>query len=214
MDSIARMFEMGGWMMYVLVLVALLAALASLALPIVAFAAGKARLATLFAMLLGILGLAAAGLGAIGRGLGMRMVEQALAHVNPADAEVVRAVGSGESRVCLAFGLAVAVAPLAAACVCLGRALTEKATGLATAGGLALACGLAVFVAMLASQQFLLVEVETAFGAGIEADLAALLAHGREAASKRLGYGFIAGTPLAIAGIMLLAVGSRRRAAA
>ncbi|MFN7135768.1 MAG: hypothetical protein ACK4N5_27090, partial [Myxococcales bacterium] len=59
------------------------------------------RAAMTAALALASLGLAAAGLGAAGRALGLNMVEEAIAYVNPADQARIRLAGQAEARVCL-----------------------------------------------------------------------------------------------------------------
>ncbi|MGC4118151.1 MAG: hypothetical protein QM765_27090 [Myxococcales bacterium] len=210
MFDLARYFEMGGWMMYPLVLVLMLALPSSLGLPIASYVVGKPKLAFLFSMVLAGLGLAAAGLGALGRGLGMRNVEQAIAMVKPVDAAVILTVGRGESRACLAFGLAVAVLPLAAAGVALGRAAGARVSAVAAAGGLALGAGLAALMGVLSVGQFALVNLETSIGIDDARQLPAIAAESARLSSSHLAAAAGVGLPLAAVGAMLLVVAARR----
>lgn len=212
--ELAHYFQAGGWPMYLLVLTLMVSLLASVALPVVAFIAGKRGLALAFSMVLAALGLVAAGIGAFGRAWGMNLTEQAVVHVNPADKEIILMAGSGESRVCLAFGLMIAVLPLAAACIALGRAVTDKIAGLAIAGALVLALGVAFGVGGLAARQANLVKAETAYVNADPSQREMLLAFGRAAASGATTTGLAVGVPLCLVGAGLLFAASRKPAAA
>ncbi|HEY3449066.1 MAG TPA: hypothetical protein VGK67_22075 [Myxococcales bacterium] len=207
--ELARFFEMGGWMMYPLVLLLALCLPASVGLPIAGYAIGKPKLAFLFAMILAVLGVAAAGLGALGQAMGMRMVEQAVVHVNPVDRDTILMVGSGEARVCLAFGLVVAMLPLAAACVALGRAFGQKLSSAATAGGLVAGLGVAIGMGALSARQFALIQVETAMGMASPDMRPALVAAGANEAVVYLTAALVAGLPLVLVGAVLLGLGAR-----
>ena len=119
-------------------------------------------------------------------------------------------MGSGEARVCLAFGLFIAVLPLAAACVALGRAVSQKVSGLAVVGSLVLALGVAVMVGGLASRQVSLIEAETAFANADPSERATFVAFGQSAAARASTVSLVGGVPLALIGAALLVVGANK----
>ncbi len=207
--ELARMFQGGGWMMYPLMLIAMAAWPASLVLPAISVFSAKRSLALVFAMLLAALGLLAAGLGALGMSLGMQMVNEAIAHVNPADQETIRHAGLSEARACVLFGLVIAAAPLGAACVALGRAVTEQRRALAVGGGIVLGLAVAFLFIALAGQQYGMIQADAAL-ANVEPSMkATLAAAGASQSAQSLKVGLMVAVPLALVGAGLLFAGAR-----
>jgi hypothetical protein len=198
--AIGQYFEMGGWMMYVLLGLGLLALPAAFALPYVSFVSPKPRRAMIFAVLLAALGLLAAGLGALGQAQALRRVEAAVGFASPEQRVPLRLAGSSESRVSLIFGLLVAALPLAGACIALGPARSEKLDRPAIARAFSLAAGVAVIVLGLAGQQAALFSAERAQVFADPETRAALAADSYRSASVRLKLAAALGVPLVLIG--------------
>lgn len=207
--ELARMFEGAGWMMYPLLLIAMAAWPASLVLPAISVFARKRSLALVFAMLLAALGLLAAGLGPLGMHFGMQTVNEAIVHVNPEDQEIIRHAGQSEARGCVFFGLIIAAIPLGAACVALGRAVTEQRRGLAIAGGLLLGLAVAFFFFALAGQQYGLIQSDAAIAHVDPSMKAVLAAAGAEQSAQSLKAGLMIAVPLALLGAGMVVAGAR-----
>jgi hypothetical protein len=117
-----EMFVEGGWWMYPIAL--LTCALVPLSIVLVTLGvASKEKNALLFAIILFVGGLAPAMLGGLGQAMSMRGAEEAIAHVNPADAATIRAAAMSESMNITLFGLTGAVIPVFCAFVLLGVGL-------------------------------------------------------------------------------------------
>jgi hypothetical protein len=105
----------------------------------------------------------------------------------------------------------VAALPLAGACVCLGRALSAKVTGLGIGGGLVLAAGVATLAVMLALHQSAVRTGEEAIAHVNPEDRATIGEYARADALSSLRNGALVGLPLCALGIVLLALGSRSK---
>jgi hypothetical protein len=214
MESLVRFVEGGGWPMYPLILLGMVAAPASLALGGIGALAKSARPAGIFALVLLGVGAGAVGFGAFGQHQGVTMMEEALAHVNPEDAEIIRAAGRSEARGCMVLGLAVALLPLAAAAglslLALGKSRAGSRLSLVGIGALLVALGAGRLVGAAISSQMETRSAEEASAHVDVLDREAIRAMGAEAAAKALGSGFKLAAPLALAGIVLGGVGLAR----
>lgn len=108
----AQYFAAGGWTMFPLLLLGLLGLAGTVAAAIaVAVSKGRERLALVTStMLLGVAVLSVC-VGVFGYAVGSRTCLEAVAHVNPADRQVILAAGEAEARVNLGFSLACAALP-------------------------------------------------------------------------------------------------------
>lgn len=125
--EIARYFEMGGFAMYPIALLGCMGLPATLAGIIVAIAVKKPpRLALIIATVLCALGLLTAALGLLGYLNGLWSMEEAIAHVNLEDKEVIRWAATSEARVALMFGLIAGLPPFVGGVALLGLGLSRR----------------------------------------------------------------------------------------
>ncbi|GMU61595.1 MAG: hypothetical protein AMXMBFR34_33580 [Myxococcaceae bacterium] len=124
MSGLAEMFQAGGWWMYPLMLLG--CALVPLSIVFVSLGvASKERNAVMFSLTLLVAGITPAMLGAVAQMMSMRAAEEAIVHVNPADAATIRAVALSESMTTVLFGLSLSVIPVFCGFVLLGVGLSR-----------------------------------------------------------------------------------------
>ncbi|MEW5742508.1 MAG: hypothetical protein AB1938_26560 [Myxococcota bacterium] len=117
-----QMFQEGGWWMYPITLLGCALVPLSIVLVILG-AASKQRNALMMSLILLVAGLTPAMLGAVAQMLSMRSAEEAIVHVNPADAATIRAAAMSESLTTVLFGLSSSVIPVFCGFVLLGIGL-------------------------------------------------------------------------------------------
>ena len=127
MRELAWYMQAGGFLMLPILLLTLVSLPAAVVMPVVAALTRKRTLALIFGVLLLAGAALSFGMGVAGFYIQLDMVEQAIAHVAPEDAEPIRFAGLSESRVCLIAGIAGALPALAGATSALALASRKLA---------------------------------------------------------------------------------------
>jgi hypothetical protein len=121
-------FVEGGMAMYPIALLGCLGLGGGLIAFVLGLTVARARTA-LLAIGLMALGCLAPMVGGLGFVMGTRAMEQALAHVNPEDADLIRMVGTAEAMTNLQYGLAAGLAPFCLGLALLGLGLSRRRPG-------------------------------------------------------------------------------------
>lgn len=127
-DSVAQFWMEGGWWMFPIALLGCALLPATLVAFILGLTSKKASLVMPLAIGLLCVGLLPAALGEAGFLSALRTVDEAIVHVNPADAATIRAAGRSEALTTIIFGLWQSLVPSFGGAVLLGLALMRRAS--------------------------------------------------------------------------------------
>ncbi len=126
MYDLAQMWAEGGTFMYPIALLALLSLPAAPLVVILAVVGRRgSRVPLILSTVLCALGLLILATGFLGWQMALRNVEEAVAHVNPDDREIILAAGRSEARVLIMFGAAACLPSLLTGVALLGLGLSR-----------------------------------------------------------------------------------------